>query len=170
MSTTKTYGKTFMNACVKGTAPGTWVTKTAHKNGCTENYVWNCLKKEGYAWYKKFNGKNFWFPTFQFPCPNKQMKTFEWNFWQNTVEYCLQHGWVTPEQVHGWTCNQLFYYCCHKLGKQYSKPTGFKVTKKCTTPTYWFTGTPTKGTGKTHSGTHSYKYPTRTTTYKRKAA
>lgn len=168
---TKTYGKQFMNACKKGTSPWTWVCNCAKRNNCTENYIWNCLCKEGYAFRKKFNGQTFHFPTFQCNCPRTKSRTTEYYFWQFAVMFCLQQGWVTPEQCNSWTCPQLFYYCCTKFNTFYCKPKGFTATTKCTTPTTWCTYTNTTKTGprtgiqrrhtagrKTGTTTRNYKF------------
>jgi len=160
---TKTYGKTFCNACKKGTSPSDWVCKAAKRYDCTESYLWNCLKKEGYAFCKKFNGKNYWFPTFECKCPRAKSKVTEYNFWQYAVEFCMQQGWVTPEQVYNWTYQQMYYYCSFKFNKFYCKPKGFSATKKWQTPKSWCTYCAPRKTTKTCKAKKQY---TKAKTYK----
>ncbi|MBL1216460.1 MAG: hypothetical protein D8M59_03095 [Planctomycetes bacterium] len=150
---TKTFGKPFMTACKKGTSPWTWVQNCAKRNHCTENYVWNCLCKEGYAFCKKFNGHNCYFPTFQCKCPRTKSRTTEFNFWQYAVYFCMQQGWVTPEQVNGWSNPQMFYFCCRQFNKFYTKPKSFSATRKFHTPTTWCTYTQTPKSSTTRKTT-----------------
>lgn len=138
-----TYGRGFKTAIKNGTSPWTWVEKTARKNNCTPNSIWKSLQKDGLCFNKKYGNFTFWFPT-EFPkCSKTSCKGNQFAFFQFCIEYCLQMGWVTPEQCYRWSTAQLCYYCCNKCAQNFKKPAGFNPNKKVSPFPAGMTGTPT---------------------------
>lgn len=144
-----TYGRGFKTAIKNGTSPWTWVEKTARKNNCSPNTIWRSLQKDGLCFSKKFGNFTFWFPT-QFPkCSKSSCKATQFTFFQFCIEYCLQMGWVTPEQCYRWSTSQLCYFCCNKMAQNFKKPAGFNPNKNVSPFPANMTGTPSNTTKKT---------------------
>jgi len=119
------------------------------------------------------------------------------NFCWAAIEFCLQHGWCTPEQLYSWTPSQICWFTGQCIAKNFKKPAGFNANKKVKGfPKSWFATTTTtktakkstakkttkgkkathskpkmkkttKGT-KTHKTTKAYKFSTRKNTNKRR--
>src|SRR5690606_15278118 len=119
MNRTNNFGTQFKNACKKGTNPTQVVQAIANRNKTTATQVWNSLRRQGYAFALKANGQTFWFPTFNCKAPRASFKKTSNNFWQFCIEFCLQQGWIKPEQVNAWTFQQVCAFCSTQLNKHF---------------------------------------------------
>ncbi|MCL4196864.1 MAG: hypothetical protein KJZ69_05160 [Phycisphaerales bacterium] len=185
MSKTYNFGRTFKTNVQNGKTPYSVVENIAGNCRKTTAFVWNNLKKNGYAFNTKFNGKTFWFPSFNCKTNSTNCKKTENTIWPQMIQYALQQGWITPAQCYNWTTNQICWHVSNCFNKGFRKPAGFnpnvrgnfKPVKGC--PGYWTsngtwnnygfgygsgfgygTGNTTRKTGKT---TRTYKGKTRRT-------
>ncbi len=130
MAKTPTFCRTFKTACKNGKSPWLTVQNIAKKNKCTEAKIWETLCKHNFAICKKFNGQSIWIPT-EFPKTTREnSKIGETYFWWFALEFCLEQGWVTPEQIYTWNMKQVCWYCCNCVSKFYKKPKGFNPNAK----------------------------------------
>ncbi len=125
MSKTYNFGRTFKTSVQNGKTPYSVVENIASKYRKTPAFVWANLKKNGYAFCTKFNGKSFWFPTFSCKTNSKNWKKTEATIWPQFIQYALQQGWITPAQCYNWTTNQICYHISNCFSKCYSKPGNF---------------------------------------------
>lgn len=176
MSKTYNFGRSFKTSVQNGKTPYSVVENLATKCRKTPAFVWNNLKKNGYVFNTKFNGKTFWFPTFTCKTNSRNWKKTEATIWPQFIQYALQQGWVTPAQCYNWSTKQLCYHISTCFSKCYGKPGNFNPTTRsnfktptgCTgkwTPNGTWTTTGTKTTGtKTRkpTGTKTRKHTNKT--------
>lgn len=144
MSATNNYGQSFKTGIKNGKTPVAVVETIAKRVGKTPSYVWNQLKKQGFAYNVSFKGQNCWFPTFKPTGNAKGWKTCESQCWENVIQFAIYKGWVTPEQLNNWNNTQIAWYVSNCFSNFYNKPAGFNPNAaKWNAPGPW---TPTKST------------------------
>lgn len=150
MSKQPTYFSTFKTCCKNGKSPWQCVESIAKKQGCTETTIWNKLCKANLAFCKKFNGHNCYFPVNFNKGTSKTWNKTQWEFCWTGIEFCLQHGWCTPEQIYSWTPGQICWFMGYCMTKNFKKPANFNPNGKVKGfPMSWGTmTTTTKTTGK----------------------
>jgi hypothetical protein len=164
MSTNTNFGPSFKTGIKNGKSPVACVNAIANRTGKTPSFVWNNLKTNGYAWCTKFNGQNFWFPTFK---PTGKGGTFcETQCWENLVQYAVYKGWVTPNQLSHWNKSQICWVISNCFSNFYSKPANFNPNMaKWNTPGPWSNTTTKTGTKSTPKRKGRKNSPKRTKRY-----
>jgi len=161
MTKNPSYFSTFKTWCKNGKSPWQCVQNIAKKQGCTETAVWNKLCKANLAFCKKFNGQSFFFPVDFHKGNSKTWKSTQMTFCWSAIEFCLQHGWCTPEQLYSWTPNQICWFTGQCIAKNFKKPAGFNANKSVKGFPMSWTGTmTTKSTAKKTTKTKKAKKST----------
>ena len=165
---TSPFAPSFKSAVKRGMSYNVAVYNIAKRWKKTPEYVWESLWKADCCYRQKFNGQWIYWPHEHGKYTSKTWKTSQWYMWQWYTEWCMAHGYCTPEQMynHHGSQKDFMTWCRKFFGKQYN----WSMPKRMATKPKARTRKP-KRTRRTT--TKAYKFPTtksRTTRKYRRAA